>query len=149
MKDIILRQALETSAVQKLASAVEVELKGMVFRRFKDHVEATPELRKLADDVGEKDERLRQFADFLVRGRPFSLGQMTHVLKNCQNYQDPLFVEFNSWVQREVPCALGLVARLSEIGKTRNAVSHGRQVTVDPEGFTRLCREVLEQLAQP
>ncbi len=149
MKDIILRQVLETSAVQRLASAVEVELQGRVFRRFKDHVEATPGLRKLAEEVGEGDKRQRPFADFLVRERPFALGQMNYVLQNCQKYQDPLFVEFKCWVQREVPCALGLVSRLYEIGSKRNPISHGEQLTVNTEDFTRLCREVLEQLAQP
>jgi tetratricopeptide (TPR) repeat protein len=148
MKDIILREALENSAVQKLASAVEVELRGRVFRRFKDHVGATPALRKLAEEVGKGDERQRPFGDFLIRERPLALGQMNYVLHNCQKYQEPLFVKFRCWVQREVPCALGLVPSLYKIISKRNPSSHGDEILVDTERFPRLCREVLEQLAQ-
>jgi len=122
-----------------------------VFRRFKDHVGVTPRLCELAKGVGKENDRLRQFANFLVRGTPFALGQMNTVLRYCQQYDDPLFVEFKSWVQREVPSALGLVPRLFEIANMRNPATHSEGLTLDMETltrFTRLCREVLEEIAQ-
>jgi tetratricopeptide (TPR) repeat protein len=149
-ESIIFRQRQEKCALGELALAVEVELRGMVFQRFKDRVGATPRLRELANRGGNEKDRLRLFANFLVGGTPFALGQMNTVLRYCQQYDDPLFAEFKSWVEIEVPSALGLVPRLFEIADIRNPDTHGEERTknIDTNRFTRICREVLEELAQ-
>ena len=140
------RSLLQTAATQ-FGTAVELELKSRVFRKFRAFVSQSRYLRSLVLDGKSSPREDKLFCKFLNNQKPMTLGQMHHVLKACENSEIDIFREFKRWIQKKRPPLLNKIGVLGEICKIHNPAKHGESNSKEnAEKMPDLCRDFLSEL---
>ena len=147
--DKLLHRQLSQASVTQFGTAVELELKSMVFGKFRDYVSRSPDLRSLVKNKSywREDER---FFKFLASQEPIKmpLGHMGYrAFKDSNKSRRDILREFSRWVRQNRPSLLKNLWVLEKICDIHNRAKHDRSISEeDARRVPHLCRKFLSAL---
>ena len=146
--DVPMRQSQAQAAAHQFGTAVELELKSMVFEKFRDCVSQCSGLRSLVENKSSWGED-EKFFKFLVSQPPMKmpLGQMHRAFEDCKKSKGELLRKFNRWVQENRPALLKNLWVLKKICNIHNPAKHDGSIPIaNAERMPHLCRKFLSAL---
>jgi hypothetical protein len=125
------RMRLHKAAIAT-ATAVEIELRERVFRRYRAHVGERPALERTARE-GLREHRSGKFCQFLVQDGDLTLGEMETVLKISNRAPEPIFRDFRGWLSRSQHRLTQRLDKLETFKEFRNPAVHEGRTGMDPK----------------
>jgi tetratricopeptide (TPR) repeat protein len=133
------------TGAEKLAKAVEIELRQCVFEAFKKETSGNRNVTAAAEQA-RKDSKAGRFAEFLVGRGKLTLGEMEFILCGARAGKGELFRLFGDWTHQHFPkLDGGQLEVLKKIRIPRNLESH-ESAPLDVKEVPKLCRRFLDAL---
>jgi len=132
-------------AVVFFATAIEQELDSKFFSKFREVVNSKPHLRSLAEGSLE-DREFGPFCQFLVKGRPLTMGAMLNYIRSCNSKPYEILRVFCDWLKDKHFPMDPTIQLLEQICPARNKAHHKGQSVPNIEELPALCRQAIELL---
>lgn len=126
-------------------TAVEIELRERVFRKYREYLLERPSLKQNANN-GLRDQRSLRFCQFLVADGHLTLGDMATVLRKFIRSDQPVFRDFTMWLNRSHLRLIRDIDNLGPVTAFRNPAIHENRTEAVPETVIKCCRSILEAL---
>jgi len=143
------RVPFEVTAIEKFATAVEIQMRSCVFERFKKKV---PQDRRLSEaaEAGRANPDTKRFCNYLLSEGHLQLGDMCGILGRSLQAQGGhlIYERFGVWLRETYSRIPGALDSLRAIRQPRNLASHyGKRIRPASE-IHDACRNVLEAVVQ-
>ncbi len=130
-------------AVTLFAGAIEIELNSRLFSTFREVVSRNVHLRSLAEQ-GLENREFASFCQFLVRGRPLTMGAMLGYIRSGSSCE--ILRAFSAWLRDQRFPTEPTIQLLERICPARNKALHTGKSASNIEELPALCRRAMELL---